>query len=391
MADGLAGALLDVLGAVDNDAFSTTEVQQDLTTIPVWTVDPQNWYQVFPYSFEIVEKSGDTDDITNSPPEEPGFFSNLASSLGIFDKEGAPNSKTTVTSVLTYTLPIPPQQLQISQIPATRITPTVGGVVEETSQNVFWTIQMAGTTGTAVSRDEGSLLDNVKGFLDGSDSSSNSFLSVDRSRPATIFRDRLQTTGLLSGIAANLNQVVTKVGGVIDSAVSVGQDLANGDVLGAASDLSGALTNAFLPSLPYGGSAVSDKTNGFSEAQALMQFFYIYSALKEKHAKDVSLRFTSFKTNQQWDCSVTQLALQQNAQSPHLYRYTIGLKCWNVRDPEKSDIGAPFDRFGKDGDLKAVNTMGLANTIKFAQASIAKINGEGSSTQVSILTNGSVK
>lgn len=269
-----------------------------------WSVNGADWGKVFSYQFVIVEdpNGGNVD----------AFY---------------------------YTLPIPPQQVMFKQVSASMATPTIGGVVEETSPNTFWTIQLVGTTGIAVTRGDKSA-------------------EFQRTKISRQFRQSLSTTGLLAGLSAGINSVLGKVGTVADSVVGAVGALQDGDAASAIGDVVGAANAALLPPIPYGGSGVDGENNGYTEAQELSKFLYMYSRVKAANPTDFGLRFKSFKDGQQWDCIVQDFTLQKSAQNPMLYRYQIVLKAWSVTGIQatKSDS---FDRFGPGGDLKAVNTVGI--------------------------------
>jgi hypothetical protein len=275
----------------------------------IWSVKGADWYQVYGYQFAI--------NVTTEKETKDSFK---------------------------FTLPIPPQSFMVKPVMATRATPTIGGVVEETSAVVFWIIQMQGTTGVAVNRGEN----------DG----------VSRNEVAKTFRDNITTTGLLSGVSANLNKTISKIGGVADKAIDAFGRVSNaikskdfaGAVSSAAEGFVGAANTALLPPLPYSSSAVSQEGNGFTEAQELQKFFYMYSKLKGKSPNKYSLIFRCYKTNQEWDVIVKDFSLQISAQNPNLYKYSISLQGWNCR-AVGDKMTKPIDRLGPNGDLKSVNTI----------------------------------
>jgi hypothetical protein len=246
----------------------------------------------------------------------------------------------------TFTLPIPPQTYTIKMVSASKVTPTIGGVVEETNSNKFWLITMTGTTGVGVSR--------------------NSEDENDRRLVAKKFRDTVATTGLLAGVSANLTLIASKYGGIADRAVDAIDAGLNGDWTGIAGNVIGALNDRLTPPLPYAGSAVNDTTNGFTEIQELHRFFYAYSKLKDDNPNKYQLMFKNFKTGQQWKCAIKEFSIQQNAQNPLLYKYTISLQAWDVgpvNSEEKEEN--ENNRFAPGGDLGEVNTVGTRgwNTI----------------------------
>jgi len=347
------GGFGDVLSSISDSFSSLTGIFAgaggNQATPEKFKIVGQDWYKVFGYQFVI------------SHSEEPeveqtqgGFLDGISNAFNqltsLFDGGAADSDPLTKY----YTLPIPPQSIVIKPIIASQATPTLGGVVEETSENVLWMISMQGTTGIAVSRD-----------LNGQ--------SVDRKTVAKQFRDTISTTGLLAGVAGQLNQTIAQIGGVADAAIDSFQSFASGDIAGGIGNAVNAANTAVLPPLPYAGSAVSEKSNGFTEIQELVKFFDKYNELKHANPKQYSLLFRMYKTNQEWNCIVQDFSIQKSAQSPHLWRYNLVLKCWALRVVGANLPGSgEFDRFGSNGDLKSVNTVGLG-----ALDMLSQVNSQG--------------
>ena len=290
------------------------EISDNKLNDKFWVWNGADWYKTFPYQFSIVNT--DVADGWDQTDVSPNYI---------------------------YTLPIPPQSLTIKMVPASQATPTVGGVVEETSENTFWLINLSGTTGTGVGRYDDDL--------------------QLREKMAGQFRAKLETTGLLAGVAANLGALANKVGGVVDQLSNLG-----GGAAGVIGGLSGAITNAYLPSQMYGGSAVPEGTNGFTEMNALHAYLLAYSRLKGFNPKQYSLYFINQKESQKWQVSLQDFTIQRNAQNPYLYRYNIQLKGWNVQKTDNTDGNrADLDRFAPGtGDLASVNMIELSAMAKMA-------------------------
>ena len=273
----------------------------------LWAVKGEDWYKV--YSYQFVARFVEEGDVTE-------FY---------------------------YTLPLPPQQYSINPIMATKVTPTVGGVVEETSQILFWMINISGTPGIATAR---ALKDMTA-----------------RQNMAKSFRDNITTTGLLSGISAAANQAIAKIGGVVDTISDTVDAVSNsGNALEAAGAIAGgvtgALNTALTPPLPYSGSAVNAEHNGFVEMQDMVKFFYMYNYLKGQNPKKWSLYFIDYKNSQKWRIVIKDMSIQKNAQQPFLWKYSVSLQGWDVTYPTSvAKNKAEFNRFGPGGDLKSVNSM----------------------------------
>ncbi|MEM4379058.1 MAG: hypothetical protein QXL01_00025 [Thermoplasmatales archaeon] len=294
----------------------------------------QDWYRIYGYQFVILENEQDAEQ------KKESFGSSLISAA----KQAFSGTPISEGKSTYFTLPIPPQNLTIKPIIASEATPTLGGVVEESSENVMWIINMQGTTGIAVSRS-----------LNGS--------TPDRKSMAKQFRNTIAATGLLSGVAGQLNTTIAKFGGVADSLIDSVKSFKDGDFVGGIGSAVNAANTAVLPALPYAGSAVQESTNGFTEIQELAKFIDTYNTLKHKEPRKYRLVFRMFKTSQQWNCIINDFTIQRSAQSPNLWRYNITLKAWNLKtvmDNGKEE----FDRFGPNGDLRSVNTVGTGLQVK---------------------------
>jgi len=317
----------------------------------MWFTEGSDWYKVFGYRFSIAyvdpnKPGGDIESalslhavLSNSSSEGSGDPFGLESNTidaPLSNKKPNKNIKWAH-----FTLPIPPSNIVTKPVFASRATATLGGVVEETSQVKFWLNSMSGTTGTSLSR----VADDRN----------------TRNHMADKFREAIETTGLLAGVFAGANDLVNKFGGIADTAVDGFNAFKEGDVAGGLGAVTGAINNTLTPSIPYSKSAVDNRSNGFVEAQELQKFFFMYNSLKGRYPKNFALVFTNFKTDQSFRCIVKDFQLLQSSENPYLWKYNIGLQCWNVRTSKELFLDTsgsePFDRFGSGGDLKAVNTL----------------------------------
>jgi hypothetical protein len=277
-----------------------------------WEFTGEDWYKVFAYQF-----------IVEGGPEK--FY---------------------------YTLPIPPQSYVVKQVTASQATATLGGVVEETGSNVFWLISMSGTTGTAISRAAGD--EDL------------------RKEVATQFRDKISTTGLLSGPLAGVQQAISKVGGVLGKSIDILDSAKDGDIVGAVSGTASTVNAALLPNIPYNASAVTQDSNGFTEALEMQRFFFAYSKAKEQNP-NLRMVFRNYKTGQEWRCILQDPQFQQSVQNPMLIRYNINLKAWDVKSVSESQKA--IDRFGPNGDLKEVVTISPTTMKNLTNYFFRKKNG----------------
>lgn len=271
-------------------------------------ISGQDWHRLFPYSFEIVS------------PEDP-------------DKR------------LIYTLPIPPESLNVNPVSASEATPTLGGVVEETSETTFWNLTLAGTTGIAVSKSE----------RDSDDYNTAEELQ----QIAKHFREVLPTSGPLSSV----------IRGTVQNAVSVASRISG--VIGAAGnlDFNDALEQALLPKLPYFDSSVNGQSNGYTEIHKFHKFILLYSLLNSRKNQDKisdknlknkkwALYFRNAKDGQKFRVIVQNFQISKSVRSPYLYNYQIIMKGWDINPVGAEDgLTSAFDRFGPDGDLQSVNLL----------------------------------
>jgi hypothetical protein len=305
------------------------EAQENNSRSDWWEIYPERWYQVFPYQFVI--KTGDLS-LSNEPEEE----------------------------LAVYTLPIPPQALSMRMIPASVVTPTLGGVVEETSANVFWEINLSGTTGIAIGK-KGSIAEQLgspQGGILGAISAVKNVLFGHPPAVASKFRDVIKTTGAMSGVFGALSSAVGKVTSSLDQLDQATADPSASSIVGAAS---GILQNMLLPTPRNTASAVPLSRNGFGEIQQMHRFLLVYSRLKGAFPNKYYLKFRMYKTNQIWMCSLQDFQISQNVQNPNSYRYNINLKCWQVADAGNDETVSKmaYDRFAAGGDLAPVNILSL--------------------------------
>lgn len=290
-----------------------------------------NWHKIYPYQF-IVQ---DTDTTTGE-----GYTKYI------------------------YTLPIPPDAMSVQMVSASGVTATLGGVVEEVSENVFWNIQLSGTTGSAIGRPVISGLEPDTTISD-------------TTTVATHFRPALSTTGLLAGLGAGIQTVVQGVSNVVSGAMPGSFQPST-----LLAPVSGALSGLTQPPLPYSGSAVSsggNSSNGQMEILQLQRFLHAYSILKGESADRWRLWFVNNKDNQAFRVIISGgMTVQRSVQEPYLYRYKISMVGWGVTSSNLiagEDAGKPLDRF--QGDLKTVNTLTLTGIANSTGKLVGTIMGGG--------------
>lgn len=294
-----------------------------------YKVSAKDWYQTYPYRFKI--QHGD--------------------------------------NVTYYSLPIPPEALAYQMISASQLIPTLGGVVEETSATVFWQITLSGTTGIAISRkysedkDEldlpASQEQNFRRVLKGGilantfNKAANAYNAVAGVVGAGYSANGM--LGLLEGLASTAQRFNTSAVKTQLASSGAGQKVAD-------------MLNIDLSSFREGDAA----TNGYVEIHLLHNFLNAYSHIKEKNPENTKLFFESHKDNMQWQVIVKAFNFQKNAAQPYLYRYSIALQGFDLKE-----VGAEgrvaVDRFGPDGDLGGVNSFTLSGAMERAQSLTRKI------------------
>lgn len=323
--------LVKMYGEANKLGLITNKVEDTESRGGFWSINPENWYKVFPYQFVVMQAA--------------------ASDSGIPEV----STSTSPTEFSLYTLPIPPQALTVKMVPASQVTATMGGVVEETAANVFWDIVLAGTTGTAVGK-SGSLDKRMN------PSKSSWYTPQDNVKTATVFRDKISTTGELSGILGGLGTAAAKIGQQADRVVGAIDNPSPAGIIGS---ISGSVQDALLPTPLYTASAVSRKRNGYSEMLEMQRFLLVYSRMKGAFPNKYFLKFRMYKTGQEWMCSIRDFQVSQSVNNPMLYKYNIQLRCWNVGGIAKDKMNdAAYDRFGPTGDLSAVNVVSMKQASK---------------------------
>lgn len=281
----------------------------------LYEVQGASWYKVFPYVFAIEETQ-------------------------------------TGKTLFNYALPIPPESIVTQMISPTEVVPTLGGVVEEPSATVFWSIQLAGTMGNAVSRFA------KKENLEKSQDEAN------LGAVATAFRTSLSKTGLLTGMVDSLLGSIDKVNGAINAIKGAG---------GGLDSAAAAMQAAVQPLLPYMESAVNEKSNGYVEIHNFHRFLIFYThlnsrkdALSDDLAKNYAnnkygLFFYNYKDNQKFRIVLKNFMIIKSQNSPFLYKYQCQFKGWGLQSASNDQSKLAVDRFR--GDLATVNTVTITSAL----------------------------
>lgn len=253
-----------------------------------------------------------------------------------------------------YTLPIPPSSMTLQPVMASRVTPTLSGMVEQTSAIRLWRIQFQGTTGISIGR-------GVTGSS-----------PEDRSLPSAQFRSVISTTGMLTGLFDAAGSALRKLGNIADSLSAFSSVNSVGGAMGALANSAQAM---LMPNLPYASSAVPRDVNGFTEIHHLHWFIYQYTRLKETNPDNWSMYFIDWKSLTKWRIIINGFSISRNADKPFLYNYSMSLEAWDMAHPgdQASGNGNEVNRF--EGDLKTVNTLSITQTLNKTKGIFNKIKG----------------
>lgn len=330
-----------------------------------YTVDPSKWYKTFPYYFEIREAV-----------QEQSVDSIYARDLVTFNKQEA-----VFTPCMRFYLPVPPQHMALQQLPATEATATMGGVVEETTDPIFHTITLAGTTGMSL-RSEGVATDGDQKEI-----------KINQRRE---FEEMAGTGSLFGRVAFTATEVADSTANLITpenslpfarfgSAVNTPDSK---DLNKIPQDIKDTITETWwerIKAQVSSGlfSSAENPTlfsNGYAWDHALRQFFLIYQREKAKKPNDFRLVFVDVKSNTEYSCIPRAIQFTKSANNPFVSNYNIVLKCWDLADLSKDDLAVKFnatDRFNGDlGEVYSVNATAIFGEIQNIWVELARVSSK---------------
>jgi hypothetical protein len=295
-----------------------------------YKIAPENWYQTFPFAFEI--KYSDSKRLAFGPIPQGDSL------------------------LCRFYLPIPPQNYTIQDMSTAEATATIGGVVEEVNAPVFSMITLVGTTGLSINSP------SIKNGV-GQDLSINQRKLLD---------EVTKTGSVLGRILRSVQNTVTSPLSFIEPENDLPFNGAPSAVNTTPHTITKMFNNApdnavagwFERQNPFQQTKIpkGEFSNGWAWSQALRQFFMIYARWKSVEP-NLELYFSDYKSRASYRCVPRSVQFQQNAQNPYLINYTIILKCWELQDVEKKGAGIPkaVDRFA--GDLAEVNTASITGVV----------------------------
>jgi hypothetical protein len=259
------GIIDTLLKKATGNSVKRTSFASDFKGELFYNFYPQDWFKQYPFSFQI---------------------------RTVVDNINAVENKDTAKAI--FYLPIPPQSITVQQIASSVAHATIGGVVEEVSMPVFWTITLTGTTGMSM-HTVADLPEGIKGRATFGDMTGNTNLAGKLSKalsgalstvnpanalvpeetlPFGELNSSVPTPGPSKENPLEPNGKVTQMAVEAKTGVSAIQKMGDNLLKGLTQGLNGKAPDA----TPY--------SNGFAWDHLLRQFFLIY---QRERTNDTSL------------------------------------------------------------------------------------------------------
>lgn len=318
---------------------STKEIKQADTKSPssFYTIKMDNWYQKLPYSFVF------------------------------YDKDGGPQKE--------FFLPINPSNINIVTHFATNIISTAYGVVEEHSEQRFFDITIAGTTGMSVqyrnldikqdSKNSGKVAASKIAKKNAVSSALNKVSSLLSGTPAHASTSHYTKTGRRS-----FPVTIAPLGGFARRTMELVKNTLN-----KASD---AISSVI------GGGGKGPPTGLDSQDTGYYAFHKLYLFLLE-YKKDVTkvdnnspregtgnrhpLRFRNYKDNNEYNIAIQTFQLTRSSEDPMLYNYTITMRAYGLTNVGQIKYWQMHDAADR---LKDLGLDGIAGSKFSAMGNAAK-------------------
>lgn len=211
------------------------------------TLNETDWNQLYPYQLRIVDASAGHKLVNN----------------------------------YSFTLPIPPQELEINMPFAINVQPTFDGISEEHSGAPFRMINLSGSTGITPLKNKAFGPQNIN-----------------------------TTQSILAGTLNATNKVARQINSLVNN-TSTMTNLQNSIDIGLNPD------------------AIQAKSTGYYQFHLLKKFLEYYSfAKKITDGKDYRLAFCEFKSQEMYLVTPLSFSVKRGVDSPLEYKYTLQLKAW---------------------------------------------------------------
>lgn len=286
------------------------------------SVNPFSWDLTYDYIFYVgvakpdgsIDSSKPVDGINSTTVEQ-------LSSSNLFPVKGTTGTTQYPVSV---TLNIPPQSLSISLQFASTVSATNRGVLEENNGIVFRNISISGTTGILPQRET-------------------------RDAPSKPDKYSIKNIGQLFFPAASAG---------ISKFIKSGSKILGSTPPGEAKNLEEAAL----------------KKTGYYQFWLLNNFFIEYAEAKKKTGNsDLRLIFYCPKDNMRYICTPQVFDLRKDSSQPNLYRYSIGLKSWDLATDKGNSL--PTNKGDEPFRSNRTSIKKLLNTIRKARNTIQQASG----------------
>jgi hypothetical protein len=285
----------------------TSDIMEDIyITTPLTDASiSHNWYKQKPYSFVFTDRSG---------------------------------------TASTFYLPISPSNLNISTHFATNIISTMYGTVEEHSEQRYYDITIAGTTGM-----------------------SPRYYELQEDQFGTGSRAEYPIKSLFNGTTWGLFK---RTEALAEAALNNASDIFGPDKPSAGIDL------------------------GKTGYIAFHNFYKFLLAYKKDTSGEISsikrkghpLKFVNYKDNNEYDVAIQGFQLSRDASNPMLYNYNLVMRAYNLRSADgtkiENDVADRREALGLDGVNNNSIFSKMANKARSAKnaayVAIAAVKGAGS-------------
>jgi hypothetical protein len=305
---------------------STLGLNDGVNLNNIYTVEHQNWYKTLPYGFTFYDRS---------------------------TRSGRPG--------LTFYLPIGPENIQVTTHMATNVVTTLYGVIEEHSDVRYYDMVISGSTGFAPR------YVNVKVGANGTNNSIPS--------PLTAFRSNGRRSFMGSenwSVVQNITD--TPVGSTLTAAV---QDISQTGF--SANRFTHPQIRENVGEIIQPPSTLDDSTSIMVTESGYAAFHNFYRFLM-KYKKDAAgvgdlgnrprqrlfsapLVFLNYKDNIKYDCVPQSFTLVRSAEDPMMYKYTIRMRCYNMRNVSAFvEESGRLQRLGIADDVDTIRENELFDT-----------------------------
>jgi len=246
-----------------------------------------------------------------------------------------------------FTLPIPPQELQINMPIATSLQVTLGGISEQHGGVPLRDIILSGTTGVTPVKNQANPQD------------SDFFNALQSTTIGTIF----------AGTITNVNKVVTGAKNLfnpngVNNVSNINQPITDND---------GADGND--------PNRIPAKSTGYYQFKVLERFIESYELLKKTNksivtpkgfqvsTRDLRLALYIWKDESRYLCAGVNFAMNRSAARPLEYMYTLHLRAWKrIKIESASTINNPYSPVGRRPEVlnQLLNRLKIANDILLA-------------------------